>query len=84
MTTKQKAKFLRALANDSQLLEVARCAIEDQLISMRDSRIATVGRNNGFVCKEKDGKPSDIIRFGPETGVAIALAAIADTLEAKR
>ncbi len=73
---------LRALADDHELLwTVARFAIEEELIDWRDNRRFML-RNNGFVIKEKDGTSSNVIRFGPEVGVRIALRAIADHLEA--
>ena len=72
---------LRAMADDSELLwNVARKAIEDELVEWRDSRMFVL-RNNGFVISEKDGSPSQIIRFGPETGVRIALLALARHVE---
>lgn len=61
--------------DNDELLEVGRRAIKDALIDFRDSRLSSL-RNNGFVCKEKDGSPSSIIRFGPEHGLNIALKAI--------
>jgi len=73
---------LRALADNEEVLyNVARKAIEDRLIEWRDSRLSMLGRNNGFVVKEYDGTPSEIIRFGPEFGVRIALLALADHLD---
>lgn len=76
------ADVLRELASDEQLLwNVARGAIEDALIEWRDDRLSMPLRNNGFVVKEADGEPSSVIRFGPETGVRIALLALADHLE---
>lgn len=76
-----EADLLRRLADDSELLwTVARAAIEDELIEWRDSRMFVL-RNNGFVVKEIDGTASSVIRFGPETGVRIALKALADHLE---
>ena len=68
---------LEQIADDPELLEVGRNAIEDQLIEMRDSRMFEFGRRNGFVVCEKNGDRSDIIRFGPEVGLRIALRAIA-------
>jgi hypothetical protein len=69
---------LRHIANDHELLwNIARRAIEDELIDWRDNG-RFVLRNNGFVVKYSDGTPSDIIRFGPEVGVRIALLALAD------
>lgn len=77
---KENAKLLRRIAVNPELLEIGREAIEDALIEHRDMRLSAL-RNNGFVCKEKDGTPSAIIRFGPETGIIIALKAIAAHLE---
>lgn len=84
MSGTELAAELRRLADDHALLyEIPRRAIEDELIDWRDNR-RFVLRNNGFVVKESDGSPSDIIRFGPETGVRIALLALAEHLEAQR
>ena len=69
--------ILRGLAKNEVLMEVGRMAIEDTLIDMRDSRIFVL-RNNGLVCREKDGTTSSTIRLGPENAVIIALNAIAD------
>jgi hypothetical protein len=71
---------LEILANDEGLLEVGRQAIEDALVEWRDERLSTLNRANGFVIREKDGKESNIIRFGPEHGLRIALLAIAKAL----
>lgn len=77
------AAALDSLADDGELLyNVARKAIEDELIEWRDSRLFVL-RNNGFVIKEEDGSDSHIIRFGPETGVRIALKAMAQHIEAE-
>lgn len=62
-------------------LEIGRKAVEDALIDMRDSRISILGRNNGLVCKEKDGTPSHIIRMGFEQAMAIAVKAILEKLK---
>jgi hypothetical protein len=68
---------LDALADDDHLLEVGRLAIEDRLIQWRDARMSELSRRNGFTIREVDGKASSVIRFGPETGLRIALKAIA-------
>lgn len=60
----------------ADMLEVGRKAIEDVLIEWRDSRLSELGRNNGLVVKEKDGKDSSIIRFGPEMALSIGIKAI--------
>ena len=74
---------LRMLVDDGDLLwTVARRAVEDELVDWRDNRRSQPFRNNGFVIKEKDSTPSDVIRFGPEVGVRIALRALADHLGA--
>ncbi len=72
-------KDLQELAGNIELLEVARLAIENELVEWRDSRLFTL-RNNGFTIMERDGTPSSIIRFGPETGLRIALQAMAEKL----
>lgn len=56
-------------------IELARKTVEDALIDFRNSRVSTL-RNNGLCVKEKDGTPSDIIRFGFEYGLMIAIEAI--------
>ncbi len=48
-------KMLEQVSDDNALLEVARRAIEDNLIEMRDARISILGRNNGLGVKEGDG-----------------------------
>lgn len=63
-----------------ELLEIARKAIEDELIEMRDSRIGMI-RNNGLVIKERDGTSSHIIRMGPEEAVLIGYRAIYEALQ---
>ena len=72
---------LKELADNRELLEVARKAIEDELIWMRDAHVSSPFRNNGLVVKEKDGKHSSIIRFGAEEAMRIGLKAISKHLE---
>jgi len=75
------AAGLRELADDQELLwTVARAAIEDELVEWRDAG-RFVLRNNGFTIRYADGTGNEIIRFGPEVGVRIALKALADHLE---
>lgn len=78
MTDNDKAEFLKQLADDDPMIEIGRKAIETTLIEFRDMRLSTMGRGNGLVVREKDGKDSHIIRFGPEMGLGIALRAIAE------
>lgn len=68
---------LSEIADDEALLEIGRKAVEDALIEFRDSRMGEFCRGNGLVIRERDGKPSTIIRFGPETALRIGLKAIA-------
>lgn len=68
-------KTLEQVASDPELLEVARKAVEDELIAWREARISQL-RGNGLVIKEPDGTPSPIIRFGMETAMRIGLEAI--------
>jgi hypothetical protein len=74
------AATLRELSESDELLEIGRLAVEDELIEWRDSRLSTL-RENGLVIRERDGSPSNVIRFGSETAVKVALMAIAEYLE---
>lgn len=65
------------IAENDELLEVGRKAIEDALVAARDCRTSLLCRNNGLVIRERDGDDSSIIRFGPEDGLRIGLKAIA-------
>ena len=71
-----KQELLNEIVEDRELLEIARLAIEDTLIELRDSRIAMIGRGNGLVVHESDGTSSHLIRLGPEDGMRIGLKAI--------
>lgn len=75
---------IKDIIDNDELLEVGRVAVEDALIEWRDARLSVVGRRNGLVIREKDGKESTIIRFGPETAIRIALRAIHNHLEAQK
>lgn len=60
-------------------IEAARRHIEDNLIEMRDLRSSTgldwrVG--HGLVVKERDGRPSDMIRLRTVEAIRMALRAI--------
>jgi hypothetical protein len=72
-----RAGLVEALADNDELLEIGRKTIEDELIKWRDERLSMFNRGNGLVVREKDGKDSSIIRFGPETALKIGLKAIA-------
>jgi hypothetical protein len=56
-------------------LEIARKAVEDELIERRDSRLGLL-RRNGLCVAEMDGTPSPIIRMGIEEALDIGLKAI--------
>jgi hypothetical protein len=75
-----QADQLRKIVCDEALMEIGRKAIEDALIEWRDARLSELARGNGLVIREANGEPSNIIRFGPELAVSIALGAIADHL----
>lgn len=72
---------LNTIINNPELIEIARKAIEDEAIEMRDSRIGIINRANGIVVKEQDGSPSSIIRIPTDQAVIIALQAIAKHLD---
>lgn len=81
MSEGKLAGVLETISEDKELLEIGRRAIEDELVEWRNDRLSTFNRNNGLVIREKDGKESSVIRFGPEDALRIGLKAIA---EAKR
>ena len=58
-----------------EVIEVGRQAVEDFLIDLRDSHISTIC-GNGFVVREPDGSPSEVIRLRTDTGLRIALEAM--------
>ena len=76
-----KPELLRSLAENEELLEVGREAVENALLGLRDSRLSILDRGNGLCIREKDGTPSSLIRLGTESALSIALKAIADKLE---
>ena len=76
-TAAMREALLNEVADNDELLEVGRKAIEDELIEWRDNRLSMFNRGNGLVVREKDGKDSSVIRFGPETALKIGLKAIA-------
>lgn len=69
---------LEEVVKNDKLLEIGRKAIEDALVTMRNSRTSELFRNNGLVVKEPNGEDSHIIRFGPEVALQIGLKAIID------
>lgn len=80
------AALLRQIADDPELMRAAHLAIEDHLIMLRDSGMflgSSAGLPaNGFVVREEDGSPSEIIRMGTRPGIEMTLKAIADHLDA--
>lgn len=76
-------KTLIDISENDELLEIGRKAIEDALVEWRDLRISELNRGNGLVIKERDGKRSSVIRFGPEHALKIGLKAIAEHLAAQ-
>lgn len=72
---------IRKVASDDSLIEIGRKAIEDLLVEMRDDRMSMPLHGNGFVIKERDGSPSDIIRMSTPMGLRVALNAICTYLD---
>jgi hypothetical protein len=68
-------KVVESLLTDG-LLEVGRKAIEDMLVEWRDARLSEFNRGNGLVIRERDGRDSDVIRFGSETALRIGIKAM--------
>jgi len=60
---------------DENALTAAHLAVEDVLVDFRDARISVLGPANGFVIRERDGEPSDVMRLGTRDGLRIAIEA---------
>lgn len=58
--------------------EVARQAVENELISRREARVSLLGRGNGLVVREKDHTESSTIRMGMEEAIMIAVRAVVE------
>ena len=56
-----------------QELTAIHAHIENILVEMRDNRTSILGRANGLVVRERDGKPSQTIRIGTRQAVDIAV-----------
>lgn len=80
MNDTRASELLKEIADNPEWLEIGRKSIEDKLVEWRDDRMSSLMRNNGFVIKERNGDSSNVIRFGPEVGIKIALKAIAKHL----
>jgi hypothetical protein len=74
------AEDVRKIADNNELLEIGRKAIEDLLVEFRDSRMSMMC-GNGFVIREKDGRESSVIRLRTDMGLQVALKAIAEHLQ---
>lgn len=68
---------------DQEALTAAHCAVETELVELRDSRISVFGPANGFVVSERDGSNSGILRLGTREGLAVGIAAYLECLAAK-
>ena len=68
---------------DDDALTAAHCAIETELVSLRDARIQVLGPANGFIIREHDGAWSPIMRLGTREGVAVGIGAYLETVKAK-
>lgn len=68
---------------DQEALTAAHCAVETELVELRDSRISVFGPANGFVVSERDGSNSGIMRLGTREGLAVGIAAYLECLAAK-
>jgi ketopantoate reductase len=71
-TDNEVAKSLIWLAQDQDMMEIARKAIEDVLIDFRDNHIFTL-RNNGLVIKSYGGEDSHIIAWAPKMPSVLGL-----------
>lgn len=77
-----KASALREILKDPEMMEIARLAVEDELMEWRDA-MRFVSNRNGFAILNRDGSPSNVIRLSTVMGLHTALNAMADRLEGK-
>ncbi len=75
---------IQELIDSPKMMEIARKAVEDELIEWRDLRLSTLGRGNGLVIREYDRSLSSTIRFGMERAMVVGLKAIAAHLKGDR
>lgn len=68
---------------DPEALTAAHCAIETELVALRDARISVTGPANGFVVRERNTDYCGIMRLGTRDGTAIGIAAYLDCVMAK-
>lgn len=68
---------------DEDALTLAHVAVEDELIEMRNAGISIIGPANGFVVREYDGTPSNIMRLGTRDGLRIAIKAYIEAMESR-
>lgn len=68
---------------DEEALTAAHCAIETELVALRDARISVTGPANGFVVRERNTDYCGIMRLGTRDGTAIGIAAYLDCIMAK-
>ena len=59
----------------------SRKAVEDQLVSLRDSRLSVLFGGNGLVIRERDGGESAILRMSVKQALVTALRAISEAGE---
>lgn len=63
---------------DDAALTRAHKAVEDVLVTMRDSRLSLLNAANGLVINERDGTPSEHVRLGTRDALRIGIAAYLD------
>ncbi len=68
-------EYLQLVIDSEELLEIARQAIENELVERRDSCISIL-RRNGCSIRNKDGSASSIIRMSHEEAMTVGLKAI--------
>lgn len=75
---------IQELIGSPEMMEIARKAVEDELIEWRDLRLSALGPANGLVIRECDGSSSSTVRFGMEHAMVVGLKAIAAHLKGDR
>lgn len=64
-----------AVEIDSRAASIARRAVEDALVNLRDGRISCLSAGNGFVIREPDGTDSATIRLSTFDGLVLGITA---------
>lgn len=69
---------LSGLSQNEDAIWAAQSALQEKLIELRDNRFLIHSAKDGMVCRDADGRASDMIRITTEQAVQMILGAVAD------